>query len=86
MYSALYFVPIVCLHAVCSTCICLPLERVRGNLQRKWINAAVNLPARTHRFSVEAVRGGETVEDDRCDVAVDTFRVELGPCWRKTIN
>ena len=64
----------------------LIVERVRGNLQRKWINAAVNLPARTHRFSVEAVRGGETVDDDLCDVAVDTFRVELGPCWRKNTN
>ena len=42
--------------------------------------AEVDFPAGTTFFTVYAVRGGETVEDDKGDIAVDLFRITEGPC------
>ena len=46
--------------------------------------AEVDFPASAVFITISAVRGGETVEDDKGDIAVDLFRITEGACGKCT--
>ena len=52
----------------------------------KWFRKNANLAARYKFFTIEAIRGGRTVEEDQGDICMDNFVIELGRCREWSVN
>ena len=51
------------------------------NEQKKdWMQAYVDIPGGVTNFVFEAIRGGETVRQDRCDICLDSITLNRGEC------
>ena len=49
----------------------------------KWHMAKLDIPGEWRRFVIEATRGGRTIDQDQCDMAVDDVMLELNRCSGK---
>ena len=48
--------------------------------QSKWFPENVDIPSEWRRFVIEAVRGGDTRDDDEGDICIDDFAMSIGRC------
>ena len=53
--------------------------------QSKWFPENVDIPSEWRRFVIEAVRGGDTRDDDEGDICIDDFVLTIGRCRSELI-